>query len=787
MAVELATAYVSLVPSAKGMGAAIGKELGGPVEQAAGDAGKKAGGILSSTLGKAAAIGGGLLAANTVKNFLGSTIEAARESNKVAAQTEQVIKSTGNVANVSAKQMSDLATAISNKTGVDDEAIQTGENLLRTFTNIRNEAGKGNDVFNQASQAIVDMSAVQGDLQSNAILVGKALQDPIQGVSALQRVGVKLTDQQKEQVKAMAAVGVTAGAQRVILKELGTEFGGQAAAQATAADRLKVTLGNLQEDLGNKLIPVIDKAARFLADNLPAAIDKASRAFGAISHVVGTIFDAFKVLMGDDGPQGFGEIMDNLLGNSGKYVDLFRSIGEAIRSVASFIGDNLKPILIGLAAGFVLLTSPVTAVIAALVLLYVKFKPVREVVAAVGKSLGDFGKFVKKIAPQVSEAFGHIAHAAEVLWGMFGDNVLTIVVSVFRQFQNIVESVVRVVRDVIQGVVALINGDWGKAWDAFKDIPAAVIGLIVGTLRNLGPVLGAVLGALGETLVRGFEAAWGGVWDFAKKIPGLLLDALGDVGSWLVDVGKKILGGLLAGFEAYLDLLKAFYIDLPLKILAWLGDVGRWLLDTGGKVIRGLYNGIRSVWDREVRGLLNIGRWILDALGDVSRWLWDTGGKIIRGLYNGLKDLWDREIRGLLNFKSWILGLFDKAGDWLYGMGKALIDGLIRGIKAAPGAIKDALTSLIPNKIHVPGTNIDLKIPGFADGGVVPGPVGQARLAIVHGGELVLNRAQQAAMPAGVGAPLIGTLNWNGSGSEPEIGALSRDLRAWRYQMTGAW
>jgi hypothetical protein len=51
----------------------------------------------------------------------------------------------------SAKQVGNLATAISNKVGIDDEAIQSGQNLLLTFKNIRNEAGKGNDIFNQTT------------------------------------------------------------------------------------------------------------------------------------------------------------------------------------------------------------------------------------------------------------------------------------------------------------------------------------------------------------------------------------------------------------------------------------------------------------------------------------------------------------------------------------------------------------------------------------------------------------------------------------------------------------
>jgi hypothetical protein len=47
------------------------------------------------------------------------------DSQKVSKQTDAVLKSTGGAANVTAKQVSDLATAISRKTGIDDEAIQS--------------------------------------------------------------------------------------------------------------------------------------------------------------------------------------------------------------------------------------------------------------------------------------------------------------------------------------------------------------------------------------------------------------------------------------------------------------------------------------------------------------------------------------------------------------------------------------------------------------------------------------------------------------------------------------
>ena len=84
------------------------------------------------------------------------------EAQKVAAQTNAVLKSTGGRPSVTAKQVEKLAESLMLKSGVDDEVIQSGENVLLTFTNIRNEAGKGNDIFDQATKATLDLSVALG-------------------------------------------------------------------------------------------------------------------------------------------------------------------------------------------------------------------------------------------------------------------------------------------------------------------------------------------------------------------------------------------------------------------------------------------------------------------------------------------------------------------------------------------------------------------------------------------------------------------------------------------------
>lgn len=267
----IAEAFVTLRPDTKHFERDAQAQIGAPLSKIA-----KGAAAVFGTIGAAKVLGG--------------AIGAARESNKIAAQTEAVIRSTGNAAHFSAKQMSDLANSIAAKTGVDDEQIQSGANLLRTFTGIRNEVGKGNDIFTQATKIAVDMSAALGqDMSSSAIQLGKALNDPIRGVTALQRVGVSFTESQKEQIKTLVETGRTMDAQKLVLRELTNEFGGSAEAQATASDKLRVTVGNLEESLGNILVPVLDKVAAGLNagihvfEGLPQPIQTATLALGTLA------------------------------------------------------------------------------------------------------------------------------------------------------------------------------------------------------------------------------------------------------------------------------------------------------------------------------------------------------------------------------------------------------------------------------------------------------------------------------------------------------------------------
>jgi len=230
-------------------------------------------GLLGSIGGVAAGFAAFELAGKAVdflKDQIGEVIKVTEAHQLVAAQTNQVLKSTHDVSGETAGSLNELADAFSTTTMFSHDTVQSGENMLLTFTNI------GKNIFPQATQAVLDLSTgMHQDLQTSTIQVGKALNDPIAGLTNLSRIGVTFSASQKEMIKNFMATGQQGKAQAVILQELNKEFGGSAAAAGKtfpgALQILKNTFEDLRIKIGTAVMPILTQFMTWFAKNgLPA-------------------------------------------------------------------------------------------------------------------------------------------------------------------------------------------------------------------------------------------------------------------------------------------------------------------------------------------------------------------------------------------------------------------------------------------------------------------------------------------------------------------------------------
>ena len=366
------------------------------------------------------------------------------ESEKITRQTEAVLESTGGVANVTAKHVQELASALQRKTGLDDEAIRTGENLLLTFTNIRNEAGKGNDIFDQATKVILDMSVALGqDMKSSAIQVGKALQDPILGLTALRRVGVNFNKEQSEMVAGWVEQGKILKAQKFILQELTTEFGGSAEAQATASGKMKAALGDMAESIGALVAPAIERLADW--------VTRAAVAFNQL----------------DPGMQ--------------TTITTVAALAAGLLLVTKALGGVVAATRIVIATFSLLAAHPVVAVLVA-------FAAIVALVATRWDKLNGIVKVALSLLSPLGVALGLLIRN----W----DDVKEAALKAGEAIGNAIRKVIDWIKQAIDWVVDKFGGAW-----------KAVVGPIVGAIGTIINAVQALIGAIGTAISKIGELA----------------------------------------------------------------------------------------------------------------------------------------------------------------------------------------------------------------------------------------------------------------------------------------
>ena len=253
---------------------------------------------------------------NLFNRTLGVAIRKYQEQEKSVAMLNQTLKSTGNAARLSSRELQGLASRLQKLTGIGDETILSMQGILLTFTQIKG------DIFKDATKAVLDVSVAMGqDLKQSAIQVGKALNDPRIGVSALSRVGIQFSDVQKKMIKNFADTNQIAKAQRIILSELEMQFGGTADnldTTSAAFNRLSAAWGDFLESGGGKLAPFLVD----LADGMTGVLEAANNTKKSRMDEIFSVLD-------DDAKKAaassihLGDILD------GKILTIMKEIGFA--------------------------------------------------------------------------------------------------------------------------------------------------------------------------------------------------------------------------------------------------------------------------------------------------------------------------------------------------------------------------------------------------------------------------------------------------------------------------
>ncbi len=294
--------------------------------------------------------------------------EAAATSNARIDQIAESMGVFGDESKTATKRIKDLANQIARKTGIDQNQIKQAQATLLTFSEIAETAGDVGSSFDRATQASIDLAAAGfGTAETNAVQLGKALNDPITGLTALTRSGVTFTEEQKNLIASLVESGDTLEAQNMILEAIEQQVGGTAEATANSSDKMGVAFSQLKEELGQKLLPVFEQVTNWVIDTLVPALENAynkivpafQNAWQSLSDTLGPIIEQMRDVL-----QPIFDRIVQFMKNNTEVVKVFFAVlaGAAviamIAALAAAFAGLLSPFglvavaIAGLAAGF---------------------------------------------------------------------------------------------------------------------------------------------------------------------------------------------------------------------------------------------------------------------------------------------------------------------------------------------------------------------------------------------------------------------------------------------------
>jgi hypothetical protein len=199
------------------------------------------------------------------------------------------------------QRISDFADSMERETGVMAETIKAAQAKLLTFRQLAMTADVAGEAFDRATQAAVDMAAAGfGEATTNAVQLGKALEDPIKGVNSLRRSGITFTESEKAKLAVLVQTNRIHDAQKVILTAIETQVKGTAAATAVSTQRMKQGFGEVTDAIGTKLIPLMNAFAdSIVAIGEKATLEGLGAAFEEFGRQASSTLDKVNKKLGD--------------------------------------------------------------------------------------------------------------------------------------------------------------------------------------------------------------------------------------------------------------------------------------------------------------------------------------------------------------------------------------------------------------------------------------------------------------------------------------------------------
>jgi hypothetical protein len=405
------------------------------------------------------------------------------------------------------QRVSAYAESLEKTVAIDADIIKATQTKLATFSNLTKTVDEAGGAFDRATLAAIDMAAAGfGSADSNAVQLGKALQDPIKGIAALAKSGVTFTEQEKDKIEALVESGNLLEAQNIILKAVEGQVGGTAAASASSFDKMKFALAGVSDTFGDMLLPVIDKLAPKLAQFSAWAQNNKT----LLVAVTGVIAGLATAIIG---------------------VNVAMKVWTAATKAFTAV-QKVFNLIMGMNPIF-LIAIAIAAIVAILIVLQQKFDIFGIAVEAIGKAFEAVWDAIKFV---FDWAVDHWPLLLAIITGPFGLAVLA-VITFKDSIIGFLGNLIGWIGTAFKTVLDLILWPFKKAWEGivlFKDMVITVFNGLKDLAGSIFDKVGGAFKGVINAVISGLE---GGL-NFAIKGLNIILDGIDKAAGPWVNFGE---------------------------------------------------------------------------------------------------------------------------------------------------------------------------------------------------------------------------------------------------------
>ena len=504
----------------------------------------------------------GAFAIGKITSFAKESIAAA-EGVKVANDRIEAIAKSTQVFGAETAKVTDrlikFAEANELVIATDAEVIKAVQGQLLTFKGLSASADDAGGAFDRTTMAAFNMAAAGfGSAESNAIALGKAMEDPVKGLTALRRSGTVFTEDQQKLIQSLVETGDVAGAQEVILAELESQYGGVAAATASASDKLALAGDNIKESFGAALLPVFAN----LVEGLLPVFDQIGTALGeaatAATPALQSIADQIPGII-----EGFIPLIPLI-------ADIATLFLELVAAALPFISQVLEVMMPVLEALLPVIVDAVESALMPLLDVFLDLVPalaplVEEILPIFAETIATlaplFATLVEMLAPMIAEILPPLA---------------ALFLSLLQAIMPFVEAYLPILLELFVALVPLIL----QLGLAFMPLVELILPILVGILEFLAPLLQLIAEIFSVVLVAALGMFADGLTLISEGIA-KFSEFFKETFEGIKSFFAPIINALIAGFEGFVNgvidgintVIRAIN-SLKWKVPSWVPKIG---------------------------------------------------------------------------------------------------------------------------------------------------------------------------------------------------------------------